>query len=57
LEATTKGGKEDLMAIPHQNSVLEYNSKNQHKINIIEKFEGTIVTSPNDIQLKASIEL
>jgi hypothetical protein len=31
------------MGIPHQNLVLEYNSNDQHKISIIEEFEGTTV--------------
>jgi hypothetical protein len=52
-----KGGREDLMAIPHQNLVLEYNSKYQHNINITEEFDETIVESPNDIRLKALFEL
>ncbi len=47
----------DLMAIPHQNLVLKYNSNNQHKMNTIDKFEGTTMASPNDIRLKASIKL
>ncbi len=45
------------MAIPHQNLVLEYNSNDQHKINTVEEFDGTIVESPNDIRLKALSEL
>jgi len=45
-EATTKGGGEDLMAIPHQNSIVEYKSNGQHRINTIEGFHGMIVESP-----------
>ncbi len=44
------------MAVPHQNLVLEYNSNNYHKINIVEKFDGTTVEFPNDIQFKALAE-
>jgi hypothetical protein len=35
LEATTEGGRKDLMTTHHQNLVLEYKSNNQHKINTI----------------------
>ncbi len=44
------------MAIPHQNSVLEYKSNDQHMINTIEGFHGTIVESPNNLQPKGSTE-
>jgi hypothetical protein len=30
LEATIEWGKEDLMAIPHQNSILEYKFNDHH---------------------------
>jgi len=37
------------MIIPHQNSILEHNPNNQHMINTVEEFDGTIVQFPNDI--------
>jgi hypothetical protein len=49
VEATTKGGRNNLMAIPHQNLVLEYISNDQHKINIVEKFDKMVMEFLNDI--------
>jgi hypothetical protein len=54
LEATTKGGKKDLMVVSCQNSILEYKSNDQHKINTIDGFHGTTMESPNNLQPKGS---